>query len=335
MHTIYRSLTLIIAISFLSYEAYTQVAKTIIVEHFTNSRCGICTGRNPGFYENFNKQDDALHVSYHPSRPYSSCVLHKHNAEENDSRTKFYRVYGSTPRLVIQGEVVSGSTDYSNSSIFEKHSNQTSPLSITTEQFKLDDDNIQIQITVTNEMMHDLTDVRLLAGVAESVVNYDAPNGEKQHFDVFRKAYTLIEGDSIRLEKAQGAVQTLQYSIPINEEWDLDELFSYVILQEEDTKAVVQSDATASGKFSTPVSVANNIFSSINAFPNPVQDVLYVDFPVNEKITLQLFDSNGKNVKQQSFHQQAALKVDDLSNGLYIANIQHEGKNTYFKIIVQ
>ena len=100
-----------------------EVPRRVVVEHFTNSRCGICANRNPAFYTNLNSQEGVLHISYHPSSPYSNCVLHQANAAENDGRTNYYDIYGSTPKLVIQGALVPVSTNYGNASIFDNHIN--------------------------------------------------------------------------------------------------------------------------------------------------------------------------------------------------------------------
>src|SRR5260221_7207968 len=77
-----------------------QVAKKIIVEHFTNTDCSICAALDPGFYANLNAHPGVLHLSIHPSAPYPNGLLYKQNATANDARTNYYGVYGSTPRLV-------------------------------------------------------------------------------------------------------------------------------------------------------------------------------------------------------------------------------------------
>tara|TARA_B110000285_G_C15096412_1_gene602244 strand:+ start:1583 stop:1825 length:243 start_codon:yes stop_codon:yes gene_type:complete len=78
------------------------VVKKVLVEHFTYTRCSVCASRNTGFITNLNAQSDVVHISYHPSSPYSNCQFNQYNLQENDDRTKYYGVFGSTPRLVIQ-----------------------------------------------------------------------------------------------------------------------------------------------------------------------------------------------------------------------------------------
>jgi len=233
MSLIKKQIVFSVVVLLFSYDAFAQVAKNIIVEHFTNTVCSICSNRNPGFYENLNKQEGVLHISYHPSRPYSSCVLHQHNEEENDGRTKYFNVYGGTPRLVIQGEVIAGGADYTKNALFEPYQTQTSPVSIAIEQTIIENYGMEVNIAIKNEMELDSTDMKIFAGIAEKVVEYNAPNGEKQHFDVFRKAYTAVEGNPIRLEKTEGSIAELSYIVVPDESWVLDQIFCYVILQTE------------------------------------------------------------------------------------------------------
>src|SRR5690606_20541686 len=122
-----------LAITFLMFIyslVFAQSPRKIIVEHFTNSNCSTCASRNPGFFANLNNHPEVLHMSVHPSAPYSNCLLYQQNATDNDARTNYYGIYGGTPRIVVNGNVVSASTNYSSASIFTNYLSQTSPASI-------------------------------------------------------------------------------------------------------------------------------------------------------------------------------------------------------------
>ena len=60
---------------FLSIFGISQVQQNVIIEHFTNTRCGICGVRNPGLYTNISEYPEIIHIAFHPSSPYSTCVL--------------------------------------------------------------------------------------------------------------------------------------------------------------------------------------------------------------------------------------------------------------------
>lgn len=96
----------------LSSSLFAQVPRNIIVEHFTNTKCSVCASRNPGFQTNLNAHPDVRQISIHPSSPYSTCLLSQQNTVDNDARTNYYGVYGGTPRLVINGTVISASVNY-------------------------------------------------------------------------------------------------------------------------------------------------------------------------------------------------------------------------------
>ena len=133
---------LLLIILLISQLVYSQTLKKIMVEHFTNTNCSVCASRNPGFYTNFDTQSNAIHLAVHPSSPYPACLLSQQNQPENDQRTNYYGVYGGTPRLVINGDVISTSVNYSSASIFTPYLSQTSPASIRIEQQKFGTDSI-------------------------------------------------------------------------------------------------------------------------------------------------------------------------------------------------
>src|SRR5688572_14710898 len=94
-------------LSILVVSTFAQTPRQVIVEHFTNTRCSICASKNPGFYSLLHgSYPQVLHIAYHPSAPYSNCYFSLQNPTENNSRTNYYGVYGSTPRAVIQGNVI-------------------------------------------------------------------------------------------------------------------------------------------------------------------------------------------------------------------------------------
>jgi len=333
MSSFFKQIIFSLVIMLFSCNAIAQVAKNIIVEHFTNTWCPICTSTNPGIYENLNKHEGVLHITYHPSKPYPNCELNKHNPAENDGRTRFYSVYGSTPRLVIQGSVVARNADYSSKAIFESHLEQTSPVSMVVEQFRIDEENIETKILITNEMDHDLVALKIFGGMAEKLIQFDAQNGEKEHFDVFRKAFTSIEGDLIRLDKNKGAVVEISYILATNEAWTLDQMFSFAILQTEDDKVVVQSNVSLLGEFSGPVNTIDILKNPVIIFPNPASDVLHIVMPSNETSWLRLFDNNGKLYINTSIGSQEEVDIYSLPKGLYFAELEQNGQRYQQKFL--
>ena len=140
-----------------------QVPKKVVVEHFTNTRCSICASKNPGFYQNLKNHPEILHMSVHPSSPYSNCQLNNHNPSENDDRTKYYNQYGATPRFTIQGNNVSGSQDVSKPSLFTPYTGQTSEAGINISHSIVGSD-VNVRVVVTTEAAHSLPNLKLFCG---------------------------------------------------------------------------------------------------------------------------------------------------------------------------
>ena len=246
-----------------------EVPRTVIVEHFTNSRCGICANRNPGFYNNLNSQEGILHLAIHPSSPYSSCIFSQANPGENDGRTNYYGIFGGTPRLVIQGVVISAGTNYGNAAIFEPYLNQTSPVSLDIRQTK-EDGQIIVSVTITAEADNTLGTARLFLAAAEKEVMYQAPNGEDVHHDVFRRTFNGDPtGVSVDVPATAGESITISSSLTANMDWVYDQLFTVAILQDNASKAVIQSSAADPSENEPLVNTSEINTLAARIFPNP------------------------------------------------------------------
>lgn len=301
--------------------AQAQVAKTIVVEHFTNTRCGICSNRNPGFYQNLNQQNGIVHLAVHPSSPYSNCELNLHNPEENDGRTNFYGIYGSTPRLVIQGNVIPSSTNYSDAAIWNPYTAQTSPVSIQLQQSK-QSNLIEARVTLTTEENNSLENLVLFLALAEDTVFYNAPNGEDLHFDVFREAVTSTGGMSVSLAANVGESVSFDFQITPDSEWDLNRMFLVAILQDGSDKEVIQAGATTPAQNDVILSnAALPKLQGVQLFPNPVGPELFITLADAQVSTVRIFDALGQVVLTQTFSQSARLDTSRLPMGTYFIEI--------------
>ena len=309
-----------------------QVPKQIVVEHFTNTRCSICANRNPGFFTNLDNQTDVLHLAYHPSSPYSSCVFNQHNPSENDARTNYYGIYGGTPRLVIQGEVVSGNADYSSNSIFSSHTGETTPVSISIEQTWYGTDSIQVRAVIKREAAGSLGALRLFVGLFERFIDYDAPNGESGHQNVFRKGLNAMNGQTLNLPATVGDSVVFQNKVSAESEWVQTEIYAAAILQEESSKELVQVKAVDISDNPT-VGIAD-IEEGLewNVFPNPSSDFVSVNLKENTESVLRLFDLNGKLLFETVFNQKANVSLEGLNQGQYLIRVTNEKGSAVRKI---
>lgn len=302
-------------------DAQAQVPKKIIVEHFTNTRCGLCSFNNPGFYDVYNNNPEVLHVSYHPSSPYSSCLLHSHNKAENDDRTKYYNVYGGTPKFVIQGK---RNNNYAQANVYDAYKGQFSDVSLVLEQYLDDAGMINANVTLKNETGANLDEATLFVGIAEAVVNYAAPNGENEHLDVFRKAFTPAVGESVNLNETSN----LSYKIEVHPEWDLTQLFVYAIVQQAGSKDIIQTEAAEPG-IERLVNIDNYVVESTTFYPNPATSFIYSNINFE---AVEIYNNKGQLTLVINAGDK--LDVSQLENGIYFVKaVTKNGSTTVQKFL--
>ena len=314
--------------------AFTQTPKKVIVEHFTNTRCGICasSSKNPAFYTNLENHPGALHISYHPSSPYSNCLFSQHNPAENDGRANYYNTFGSTPDLVVQGVLKPTSIAFSSPDVFAQYLNQISEVAIEILQTKTTDETIEATITITTMEAHNYIGTELLVGVAEKLVEYAAPNGEQEHHDVFRKALTAIEGDAVTLP-AIGESISFTYTVGNNADWDFDQMFVYAILNDSENREVIQSEAALPTDNMTALEDFE-VLTDLQVFPNPASDVLNISLQTTGLSSVVLFDISGAILIRQQFQSKTRVDLSSLASGIYHVKIESEEGSAIRKVVV-
>ena len=121
----------------------------------------------------------------------------------------------------------------------------------------------------------------------------------------------------------------------MNETWNLDELFSFIILQEEDSKTVIQAEVTRAGEFAMPVSIHENIEPAFTIFPNPVNDILHFSLSGNEKTNVKIYDSRGKLQIHTGLNQNNEIDMNTLLTGLYIIAVEQKEIRFQQKVLKQ
>lgn len=293
---------------------HAQVTQTIVVEHFTNTRCGICASRNPGFYTNLNAQDNVLHMAIHPSAPYSACLLNQHNKVENDARTNYYGIYGSTPRLVIQGNVVSTSTDYGNAAIFNPYLNQTSPIGLNVQVQLLPTDSIEVLVSIKTFATHSLGELQLYVAMVEEKFNYAAPNGENEHFDVFRKNVFPINGLTFTPSLVIGDSVVLKGKVFKHAAWVLGQMYALATVQGTDKKVV---QAGRSALLTSSTGLKNYSVLKARVYPNPTADFLQIDLVSANQARLLIYDITGRLLKSEELQQTSSIDLREFKAGIY------------------
>jgi hypothetical protein len=305
-----------------------QVPKKIIVEHFTNSKCGNCASRNPGFYTNLQSQTDILHLAMHPSSPYASCAFSMHNPSQNDNRTNFYGIYGGTPRLVIQGTIISGAANYSSAAIFTNYLSQTTPWQINIVQTKYASDSVVSNITIKKVSASPITTAKLFVALAEDTVFYAAPNGEQQHYDVFRKSITDVTGNVISLPITVGDSTSYSFASNNNTTWDFNRIYTLAILQDSATKEVMQAEAADAKQVvinPTPTNIANNKIE-LPYHAIYTKNLISIEGIHHTNLQVNICDLNGRKVQSVMVNKLQNSFRANLSNGTYIITFFENNK---------
>jgi hypothetical protein len=313
--------------------ATAQVNKTVVVEHFTNSRCGICAGKNPGLYQNLANHPDVIHIAFHPSSPYAACVFSQHNPSENDGRTNFYGIYGGTPWLVINGEVQPASVSYSNQALFDPYIGQVSPFSVYIKENRFDENIVMVEVTIKALSAHSQNQGSLFLGYVEDTVFLATPNGENVHPGVFREAMTGVNGDLINLPVAGDSV-TMTYSVSKDGVWDMARMYTLAILQDPSSKMLLQAGETDLIEYSDPNFIVDLSKSNEDLFlyPNPVSGSGITIKDAEEDVSLYSYD--GRLVQRYPYLKGQSLTVDvsDLNEGIYVIR---SGKKVQRLVVVK
>lgn len=292
-----------------------QVNKKVVAELFTNTRCSICAARIPGFKQNLEAHPEVMVITVHPSSPYSNCFLHQHNSLENDARTNHYNIYGGTPRLVVQGQVVSGS-NLSNASIFSGQLNQTTPFSLKVKEIRRGMDSVSVEVTVFATEAHSVTGATIFAAYVEDTLAYNAPNGETEHWGVFRKAFSTPEGTPLTLP-ANGDSVMWSATIAVNQEWNMDDMQVMVILSDQ-LKLVLQSESTTSVETVAATSIGQENLVHFSISPNPVQGAMEVD---GVSGSWSVFSIDGKAILRGSVprgEERVEINLGNIPEGIYL-----------------
>ncbi len=209
--------------------------KYALVQHFTNTRCGVCAGNNPIYYNNIQPlQADVHHISIHPIIPYSSCVLYQANTVEQDVLKNYYNVSG-TPTFIVNG-TQSSLSNINNAVTTTIATN--SPIAVKATQ-TISGGNINATVIVKTSQLPPTANYVLYVAAVEKTLNYNAPNGETVHRDVFRKMFTNVSGQTIALTTT--GFQTFTFTTPIPANWTSSEMYVLAWVQNVATKEVLNS----------------------------------------------------------------------------------------------
>ncbi len=318
-------LTLLLALQ-VAGAAAQAVPRAVLVEHFTNTVCSVCASRNPGFYANLRQQTPPpLHVAYHPSSPYRACQFSQQNLPENDARTNFYGVYGSTPRLVLNGAVVPAGQNYAAAALFAPYQNQSSPFAVSAALQAVGADSIAVVVQVETRAAHAYATLQLYLPLVQDTVFYAAPNGEQRHYDVFRKSFSGPQPLVFAPAAAVGGRATVRRVVFKNPTWTAGRLYALAIVQDAN-RQVVQAGASPHFGSAAPLAAAPAAAAEApRCYPNPAAETCFLAPAPQAPITgWQLQNLLGQTVAAAASVAPGLVAIDvrGLAPGPYLLRVQ-------------
>ena len=298
--------------------AQTSAKKYVMIEHFTNSNCGVCAIRNPALFNLIAQYpDDVHHLAVHPQFPYSSCVFYQANTTENNARTNYYAVSG-TPQISINGSLQNASSPLLSVSKLNTYLNQTSPVRVEVSETTGANRSVTVKVHVLGDVP--AGNYKLYLAVAEKVINQTTGNGESVHHNVFRDMITNISGDNISMPPAgQIVTATYQYSVG---NYQADQLYVLAWVQNADNKTILNSGT----RFDATVSGTNDLteVQNLRVFPNPVTDLANVQVDADQITRWEVYSLDGRMQAFSDAPQQNAqveIPTADLLPGIYTLRV--------------
>lgn len=226
---------------FASTWLHSQTAKRYItVEHFTNTLCSSCAAGNPQLFNTLdNNPGEVHHVSIHSEVPYAACIYYQYNTAGNNARKNLYGV-NSTPTSYTNGLTRGvGGANLLPQSRVDQLVNQTSPLRIQVTE-TVNGNMLNINVAVKSFAAVNNPNLRLYVAITEKETFYNAPNGESEHFNVFR---TMLPDDAGKRFVAApiGFVSNHNFSVTLDPVWQANEVYALVFIQDTLTKEIWNS----------------------------------------------------------------------------------------------
>jgi hypothetical protein len=272
--------------------AQTFPVRYATLELFTNTPCPICGSQNPGLFNRLTNFEGEYHlISFYPGKPYSSCVFYQDNITQNTTRFNHYsgNIFGS-PTVAINGIDFKSSSGITNM-VLENITGGTSWLYVDVEETT--GTNRTVSINLEDVVGGSLTTGRLFAVIVEKEIQYNAPNGETVHHNVFRRFLTSATGDDVDMSSGNAS---LTYDYTVDGEWNADQTYVIAWLSDPTTKEIYNSGTRFDPDFTSAVGPdISKVALQIN--PNPSSIEATVLFPTNvSSANVQVFDAQGRIV---------------------------------------
>ncbi|MEY4934958.1 MAG: hypothetical protein RIS64_1317 [Bacteroidota bacterium] len=297
-----------------------NVPKYVLMEHFTNSRCGTCAANNPSFYSRVGSLfgDNAHHIAIHSQVPYSTCIFYQGNTTEQNARATFYGLQG-TPSVSLNGGALQSVSNVS-VGVLQGEAAKWSPIGIQVTE-NLSGSNVNATIKVKTFGTVPAGTYKLYAAQVLKRVNQATLNGESIHYDVFRK---WMVNDGVAFTAASiGNSVSINYTYPNETIWGSNDNYLVVFVQNTATKEVLNSGNKFDPALPSPTNEIANLNQKILLYPNPATEDITLDFTDLNATSFSILNAQGQIIDNQLVT--SATKKISLVNyakGIYWVRVQ-------------
>ncbi len=220
--------------------------RKVLLEEFTSSTCGPCATNNPtidAFVH--NKFDSIVAIKYHMNWPSpGNDPMYHYNPQQATDRRTYYSI-NAVPTVVMDG-VVRPEYPYTlpNSlpDAFNSRKSKGTPINLSVTNTRIPGDTIRADITLTISSNLPAGQYYMRVHAIERVIRYASPpgtNGEKDFYDVFRRAYPNSLGTQI--PTTTGTYNfTIKYPLDLAV-WVDSLIYTAVFVQNDATKEVLNA----------------------------------------------------------------------------------------------
>lgn len=332
-------LTLVFAVtliaSMLPGSVYSQATKKVLIEDFTSSTCGPCASLNPSFHAWVDeRRNDLTVVSFHMNWPApNNDPMYLANPSENTTRRNYYGV-NSIPEIIMEGIKTYIGTIGGMTTWFNYFTAITTPVAITISDTRVAPDSMVTNVQITNlSALPSGTYTLKVFAVEHSIYIASDPgltNGEHTFPDVFRKALTSINGNSI---SGNAGTYNFQYRYRKDPAWVDSMMYTVAFVQNDVDKSLMNAKSSNYDNLTAVDPYSNEVPSSFALFqnyPNPFNPTTNIKFnlPKSGFVTLKLYDILGNEVQslvsgiQQAGVYNITVDGSNLASGVYFYTLR-------------
>lgn len=220
-----------------------SIQKVVLLEDFANTSCTPCVESNK-LIEDLKEEygaDKLVSVKFPTNFPSPADPFYLAGKQYSDYRMNYYRIQ-SAPTIILDGTNRPAAKDQAEvRAAVEELVNSGAEMKINVTTSKVVNTyRIDVQIEIPSVSGMDMSALVLYTAITETDIQFAAPNGETEFYDVMRVVLPSNEGKSLG-EITNGGVYNFQFEHAISSEWNVDKLNAVAYVQNTSSREILQA----------------------------------------------------------------------------------------------